>query len=171
MPRGGRTGRADRGRSIVRMRIESTPSRGRSVPRPMRAERDLSRPLPPALSWIVLLAFVAALVVTVAVLDVSWWLPAWYGVLSLAAFTSYGADKGAARRGAPRMSEHSLLTIGLVGGWPGALVAQQLFRHKTRKRTFRRAFWTTVVVNVLALAALVIAITVLPIVDYSGMLQ
>jgi uncharacterized membrane protein YsdA (DUF1294 family) len=69
------------------------------------------------------------------------------------------------------MSEHSLLTIGLAGGWPGALAAQQLFRHKTRKRTFRRAFWTTVVVNVLALAALVIAITVLPIVDYSGMLQ
>ena len=44
---------------------------------------------------------------------------------------------------------------GFVGGWPGALVAQQLFRHKTRKRSFRRAFWITVVVNVLVLAAFI----------------
>ena len=37
--------------------------------------------------------------------------------------------------------------LGFVGGWPGALVAQQGFRHKTRKRSFRRAFWTTVVIE------------------------
>jgi len=38
-------------------------------------------------------------------------------------------------------------------------VAQQIFRHKTRKRSFRRRFWARVVVNVLLLAALVVVTT------------
>jgi uncharacterized membrane protein YsdA (DUF1294 family) len=36
----------------------------------------------------------------------------------------------------------------LVGGWPGAIVAQQMLRHKTSKVSFRVAFWLTVLVNV-----------------------
>ncbi|WP_345802260.1 DUF1294 domain-containing protein [Microbacterium sp. AZCO] len=124
-------------------------------PRSAERARDLSVPLPAALSWTVLVVFVAALAVAYVVLALPWWLPAAYAVLSVVAFAAYALDKRAARRAAPRTSEQALLTLGLLGGWPGALVAQQVFRHKTRKRTFRRAFWTTVVVNVLALGALV----------------
>ena len=96
--------------------------------------------------------FAGAFAVAYFVLALPWWMPALYGALSVIAFGAYGLDKRAARRGGPRTSEQTLLTLGLLGGWPGALVAQQLFRHKTRKRSFRRAFWLTVVVNVLALA-------------------
>jgi uncharacterized membrane protein YsdA (DUF1294 family) len=36
----------------------------------------------------------------------------------------------------------------LVGGWPGALLAQGLLRHKSKKASFQVAFWMTVVANV-----------------------
>lgn len=146
--------------NIVHMPPQSTRSGRSPLPSPTRParERDLSRPLPSALSWSVLAAFSVSLALCAVVFDVPWWLIAWYGMLSIVACATYGADKSAARRGAARVSEQALLTLGLVGGWPGALVAQQVFRHKTRKRTFRRVFWATVVVNVIALAILVVAL-------------
>ena len=119
-----------------------------------------------------LVVFAVALTAAVAVAGLPWWVPAWYGAVSLVAFVAYGFDKRAAKRGAPRTSESALLTMGFVGGWPGALVAQQLFRHKTRKRSFRRAFWFSVVVNVLVLAAFIGVLQAgLGLLDYSGMLQ
>jgi uncharacterized membrane protein YsdA (DUF1294 family) len=119
------------------------------------SERDLSRPLPGALSWVVLGVFVCAFAVADVVLGLPLWIPALYLLLSLIAFAAYGLDKRAARRGGHRTSEQTLLTLGLLGGWPGALVAQQVFRHKTRKRSFRRSFWRSVVLNVLLLGSLI----------------
>lgn len=82
----------------------------------------------------------------------STWVVIWYAVASLVALLLYGLDKHAAGRGRQRVSERSLLVTGLVGGWPGALLAQQVLRHKTRKAPFLRAFAGTVVLNVSALA-------------------
>jgi uncharacterized membrane protein YsdA (DUF1294 family)/cold shock CspA family protein len=75
-----------------------------------------------------------------------------YGLLSVVAFVMYGADKSAARQGRWRTSEASLHAVALVGGWPGALVARPVFRHKTTKQPFRTVFWLTVIANCLALA-------------------
>ena len=119
------------------------------------SSRDLSRPLPAAVSWGTLLTFIAVFGIAFVTLGLPWWMPALYLAMSVVAFAAYGLDKAAAGRGAQRVSEQTLITLGLVCGWPGALVAQQLFRHKTRKRSFRRAFWGTVGVNILALAAYV----------------
>ena len=110
---------------------------------------------PAALSWIVLLVFGVAFATMIVMLGTPRWLTALYGVMSVIAFFAYGFDKAAALRGGRRVSEQTLLTLGFAGGWPGALVAQQIFRHKTRKRSFRRRFWARVVVNVLLLGALV----------------
>ena len=121
-----------------------------------------------------LVVFGAALAAAVAFAILPWWIPAWYAAVSLVAFVAYGLDKRAAKRGAPRTSESALLMTGFAGGWPGALVAQQLFRHKTRKRSFRRAFWLSVVVNVLVLAAFIGLLQAglsLPGLDGSGMLR
>jgi uncharacterized membrane protein YsdA (DUF1294 family) len=42
--------------------------------------------------------------------------------------------------------------LALVGGWPGALVAQRVLRHKSRKKPFQVTFWVVVVLNCAALA-------------------
>ena len=75
-----------------------------------------------------------------------------YAGSSLLCFALYAIDKGAARAGRERISESMLLAIGFVGGWPGAIVAQQVFRHKTAKRSFRLRFWLSVGVNAAAFA-------------------
>jgi uncharacterized membrane protein YsdA (DUF1294 family)/cold shock CspA family protein len=75
-----------------------------------------------------------------------------YALLSGIAFLLYGADKSAARQGTRRTPESTLHLVDLVGGWPGALVARLVFRHKTTKQPFRTVFWVTVVANCAALA-------------------
>jgi uncharacterized membrane protein YsdA (DUF1294 family) len=78
-----------------------------------------------------------------------------YLAASAVAFVMYAVDKAAAqRRGRRRIPERTLLMIAVVGGWPGSIIAQQTLRHKTQKRSFRRAFWAAVALNVAALAAL-----------------
>ena len=78
--------------------------------------------------------------------------PIVYGAASVTAAIVYAADKSAARRNQWRTPERTLHLLALVGGWPGALVAQTVFRHKSRKTSFRIVFWTTVALNCAALA-------------------
>ena len=80
-----------------------------------------------------------------------------YAVLSGVALVTYRSDKVAAQRGHRRTPEVTLHAVALLGGWPGALVARPLFRHKTTKEPFRTVFWCTVVVNCAALAWLLYA--------------
>jgi uncharacterized membrane protein YsdA (DUF1294 family)/cold shock CspA family protein len=70
-----------------------------------------------------------------------------YAVLSLITFVAYARDKAAAGANAWRTPESSLHFLGLAGGWPGALIAQQVLRHKSKKASFRIVFWATVVIN------------------------
>ena len=70
-----------------------------------------------------------------------------YAGASSLTFLAYALDKSAARKGAWRTKENTLHLFALLGGWPGALVAQQVLRHKSRKTSFRAGFWVTVVVN------------------------
>ena len=67
-----------------------------------------------------------------------------YLAASAACFGAYALDKSAARGGTRRTPERTLLLLGLAGGWPGAVLAQQWLRHKTRKQPFQRRFWLTV---------------------------
>ncbi|MDQ2823229.1 MAG: DUF1294 domain-containing protein [Pseudomonadota bacterium] len=80
-----------------------------------------------------------------------------YGFFSVIAFFNYARDKSAARSGQRRISEKRLLLMGLFGGWPGALLAQQTLRHKTAKRSFQLQFWISVVLNLLALGWVLVA--------------
>ena len=70
-----------------------------------------------------------------------------YFVASAIAFVTYALDKSAARNNRWRTQESTLHLFALIGGWPGALAAQRLFRHKSRKQSFQIVFWGTVVVN------------------------
>jgi uncharacterized membrane protein YsdA (DUF1294 family) len=86
----------------------------------------------------------------------AWQLPllvgAAYLVTSLTCFVAYALDKSAARSRAWRTPESTLLVLGLVGGWPGALLAQQWLRHKSSKPSFQWKFHVTVALNIAAFA-------------------
>lgn len=73
--------------------------------------------------------------------------PAFYLAASITAYIAYAVDKSAARAGRRRTPESTLHLLGLFGGWPGALLAQRVLRHKSSKQSFQRIFWLTVAVN------------------------
>lgn len=132
---------------------------GVAAPHPARA-RPSPRSVPPRLGggqgalWGRLVLGVAALAALYGLVR-SGALPGWAGAvlagLSAVTFVAYGLDKGAAVRQGWRTAETRLHLLALLGGWPGALLAQALFRHKHRKTTFLAQFWVTVVLNVAAL--------------------
>jgi uncharacterized membrane protein YsdA (DUF1294 family)/cold shock CspA family protein len=139
------------------------PARAPAAPA-LHAGRRHGTPAPwgaaPALALAIAIAIaIAGFVLVYLAVALLWPVPAWvaglYLVASAVCFLAYAIDKSAAMAGRRRTPERTLLLLGLVGGWPGALLAQQLLRHKTRKTTFRAAFWATVALNVLAFVALI----------------
>lgn len=80
------------------------------------------------------------------------WMLVAYPVASLVSFVQYWQDKASALKGRWRTPENALHLVELLGGWPGALVAQQCFRHKTRKPSYQLLFWGIVVMHQVAWA-------------------
>lgn len=105
---------------------------------------------------VILLSFFCSVL---ALLTLSGQLPAVvsivYGALSLVTVLFYGIDKFAAKNNMWRISEAKLHLLSLTGGWPGALIAQQLFKHKRSKSAFMSVYWITVVVNLIVLGLIV----------------
>lgn len=101
----------------------------------------------------VLVSSVFFLVLTLAiyVLQLPVWVLAGYMLASFITFCIYGVDKASAVRGAQRVPEDTLHLLELLGGWPGALVAQSYYHHKTVKASFQSVFWGIVVCHVLVL--------------------
>jgi uncharacterized membrane protein YsdA (DUF1294 family)/cold shock CspA family protein len=133
-----------RARNIVSTRVVEpiTHRPGRLTPRP---------PGPPPRSGRLGFLAIAGFIGIYLVFDLLRPLPLWVAMLyigaSIITFVAYAIDKRASRTGGWRVPENSLLALGVIGGWPGAIVGQQVFRHKTLKRRFQLAFWLTVVLN------------------------
>ncbi|WP_072054552.1 DUF1294 domain-containing protein [Aliivibrio fischeri] len=72
--------------------------------------------------------------------------------MSLLTYAMYAVDKNAAKKGNWRTSENILHVLSLLGGWPGALFAQNQFRHKSKKQPFKTILWITVFMNIGAFA-------------------
>lgn len=111
-------------------------------------------------SWsiIVVYIFFAIMGVSVLTTQIDPLVLAFYMVVSIITFTVYAIDKSAATKGTWRTSESTLHLLSLVGGWPGALVAQQKLRHKSKKQLFRFVYWITVALNCALLSWLLIPI-------------
>lgn len=78
--------------------------------------------------------------------------PLLYAAMSLVTYVLYAMDKSSAQHNQWRIQESTLHLFAFLGGWPGALFAQDHLRHKSLKAEFRFVFWITVVLNFLALA-------------------
>lgn len=70
-----------------------------------------------------------------------------YVIVSIITFCAYGLDKFKAQKGLWRIPEKTLHILELCCGWPGALLAQRLLRHKSYKKSFCIVFWIMVVLN------------------------
>ncbi|WP_380872689.1 hypothetical protein ACFB49_36060 [Sphingomonas sp. DBB INV C78] len=69
-------------------------------------------------------------------------------IVNLWTFFRFWQDKARARSGGRRIPEANLLGLALIGGTPAALLARQVFRHKTRKQPFSGRLLVIAVVQV-----------------------
>lgn len=81
-----------------------------------------------------------------------------YITFNLFVFLVYWWDKEAAKNGEWRIRESTLLSLALVGGSLGAISAQRLLRHKTRKEPFRSILLSIVILQ----AGLVASLAIMP---------
>lgn len=79
---------------------------------------------------------------------------AWAGI-NVIAFLAFGWDKRQSERHGSRIAERTLLGLALFGGALGALIGQQVFRHKTKKQPFRTLLWLAALINVLAMIVVI----------------
>lgn len=79
-----------------------------------------------------------------------------YFTSSIVTFFAYAIDKSAAQNNRWRTKESTLHLFSLIGGWPGALLAQKTLRHKSKKQEFQTVFWVTVITNCFTLGWLLV---------------
>lgn len=126
----------------------------KSVPKtaagPSSSQASSSRPPWPVLALLSFAIFPVLYVWATVQWGVSLYVLLAYFFLSGWTYFMYVHDKAAARTGQWRVSEGSLLMMSMLGGWPGANLAQHLLRHKSKKFSFRFAHWTMVFLNLIA---------------------
>lgn len=110
---------------------------------PVKASQVIRNPGLKLLIFALLLALPAVASVQLLLTGNGWVLMA-YLLVSVSCFLLYWSDKHKASKGRWRTAETTLHAAELLGGWPGALVAQQVFRHKTRKVSYQSTFWLIV---------------------------
>jgi uncharacterized membrane protein YsdA (DUF1294 family) len=67
--------------------------------------------------------------------------------MSVITFIIYGFDKYRSRNAGWRIRETTLHLLELTGGWPGALLGQHFFQHKTLKTAYQMQFWIIVAIH------------------------
>jgi uncharacterized membrane protein YsdA (DUF1294 family) len=96
-------------------------------------------------------SFLAVLMITPAMAiwrlsgsNIAPWITGWYVIVSIITYALYARDKRSARRQGERTPENVLHFWELIGGWPGAYLAQRGLRHKSSKMSYQFTFWLIV---------------------------
>jgi uncharacterized membrane protein YsdA (DUF1294 family)/cold shock CspA family protein len=108
-------------------------------------------PIDTTLALLVCVAFIVLLGLATIMVDLPVWVIGWYLTTSLITLTLYVEDKQRAKHGKRRIPERILHRWELFGGWLGALIAQELARHKVKKSSYLFTFWLIVVLHLLGL--------------------
>lgn len=119
------------------------------------ANKSVGKPDTGSLPQVFTLLFMGFLCVSALLNRIPWIVVVIYIALSIVTFIAYGMDKSSARAGKWRTPESTLHLLSLLGGWPGALAAQRILRHKTSKQSFQLTFKATVILNIAAVGYLV----------------
>lgn len=143
------------------MQVRPRSARASTSPRPARSSHRPARtqdnaPAGALLAVALMLAWLALLAWGTWAQRLPLGLLGLLALLNMVTFFAYALDKSAAQRGAWRTPEKTLHLLALLGGWPAAWWAQQWLRHKSRKPSFRAAYWGTVLLHGTALAAIVL---------------
>ncbi len=112
-----------------------------------------TNPIPVCLA----ILFLSSQSVLVLIQDIPLIMLQFYLVASAITFVVYAIDKSAAESNNWRTKESSLHLFSLIGGWPGAIFAQKILRHKSKKEEFQIVFWGTVILNCSAMAWLLLS--------------
>ena len=109
-----------------------------------------------SVSWRVALVLIYAIALSVLIVTqrIGIWILMLVSVLSVVCYLVYWLDKRAAQLDQWRTRERSLHLLAVLGGWPGALIAQGRLRHKSRKLGFQVVFWISVMLNCLLITGL-----------------
>lgn len=99
---------------------------------------------------ILVLLFAALLVGAVVTAELPLYIPMIYAAMSIICYLTYWWDKRKAQAGQWRIKESTLQLMALLGGWPGALLAQSYLRHKSQKRAFLAVFYLAALANISA---------------------
>ncbi len=83
------------------------------------------------------------------------WIWLYVLIVSVLSFLLNGWDKWCARHNKKRVPEKILHLFELFGGWPGSLIGQQVFRHKTRKRHYQYRLWSMILIHQLVCCLIV----------------
>lgn len=79
-----------------------------------------------------------------------------YAMLNIATYAAFEHDKRQAIERLRRVRESDLLALAYCGGALGAILGQQLLRHKTRKEPFRSTLYAAGAFN-LAICVMLVA--------------
>lgn len=104
---------------------------------------------------LVAMGFYAVLAVVAFMGKLSWAVVGWYVLIGVVTYAMYAKDKSAAQQGTWRTPESSLHLLSILGGWVGAMLAQNYLRHKTQKSEFRLVYYLTVIINLALLLYLI----------------
>lgn len=96
--------------------------------------------------------YVAGLTYLQSIEQLPLWFLLFFIICNILSFIFYGMDKLAAVKGWQRTRERHFYALALCGGWPGSVLGQIIFHHKTSKVSFRRWFYFMSVINLLLMA-------------------
>ncbi|MDN2662729.1 cold shock and DUF1294 domain-containing protein [Psychromonas sp. 14N.309.X.WAT.B.A12] len=128
---------------------EKTKSHERHSPKNSKPKN--SKPKSYILSSIFTVLFCIGLVLAVFSRKLPFFIGFAYVLISLITILVYAQDKYSAQTGRWRTSVATLHFLSLIGGWPGALIAQKVLRHKTSKSEFISTYRVTVFFNIATL--------------------
>jgi uncharacterized membrane protein YsdA (DUF1294 family)/cold shock CspA family protein len=102
-----------------------------------------------AIAWLACLLVLPAIALYRHKIDFRY-VSAYMVVMGAISYACYALDKRRAREQAWRISENALHLTELLGGWPGAFLAQRRLRHKVSKPVYQIIFWLIVLAYQLA---------------------